>query len=101
MKRPIYNAEDILPHLGFLPESLQHTVAWMFTNPARGGSYLLQLTDERFELMPKCVPAQEHVPMLENLFQRLYPGYDITDNHGWTCRRQMYQVEHVCTHVYK
>ncbi len=95
---------EVLLHLGFLPERLRHTIAWLFSDPARGSSYLIQLSDEHFELMPKYVPALEQVAMLEALFEKLYPGYDIENGEpagdvDWVFH-DGYVVEHVCTHFY-
>jgi hypothetical protein len=96
----VINTEaDILSQLGFLPEHLQHTVAWLFSSPERGSSYLLQLTDPKFELMPKYVPAPEHVSALEDLFERLYPGFDVGEGRHLDYHA-MYAVEHVCAHFY-
>lgn len=94
------HAEDeILPRLGFLPEGLRHTVAWLFGSPERGSAYLLQLADPNIELMSKYVPAPEQVEALEALFTRLYPGYDIREGR-FLDYQAMYAVEHVCTHFY-
>lgn len=97
--RPHHSEEEILAQLGFLPERLRHTVAWLFGNPERGSAYLLQLTHPQFELMPKYVPAPEHVSALEDLFNRLYPGFDGGEGH-YIDYQAMYAVEHVCSHFY-
>jgi hypothetical protein len=91
--------DEILLQLGFLPERVRHTVAWLFSSPERGSSYLLQLTDPEFELLPKYVPAPEHVSALEDLFKRLYPGFDVRKGR-YVDYDTMYAVEHVCTHIY-
>ncbi len=94
-----HTEDEILPQLGFLPERLRHTVAWLFGSPERGSAYLLQLADPNIEIMSKYVPAPEHVEALEALFKRLYPGYDIHEGR-FLDYQAMYAVEHVCTHFY-
>lgn len=99
-----HDESEVLLHLDFLPERLRHTIAWLFSDPARGSSYLLQLSGAQFELMPKYVPAPEHVTALKTLFKELYPDYDIekggpAGDLDWVFH-DSYVVKHVCTHVY-
>jgi hypothetical protein len=95
-----YKPDDILPMVEFLPEHLRDMVAHLFSSPQRGSSYLLQLSDPEFELLPKYIPEPLHIIQLKDVFEKLYPGFDIASGR-YSEFHTAYTVEHVTTRYYE
>lgn len=72
-----YSIDDILPHVCFLPEAMQSTVAFLFRKPSRAAAYLSDLHDDKVELSARVTPSKTNLSLLVRVFERLCPEYDL------------------------